>query len=94
MIYERDSESQFQIIRDIRESHEELTCAAVSVRYCLLATGGQDGVVNVWDLEKFTMEAVIVLERRIVGVAFSPIHPVMMVVEENGVVNFFYVRPY
>ena len=50
MIYERDSNSEFQIIRDIRESHEELTCAAASVRYCLLATGGDNGTVNVWNL--------------------------------------------
>lgn len=71
-----------------------MTCAATSVRYCLLATGSENGTVNVWNLEKFTLEAVLVLENKIVAVAFSPIHPVMIVVEQNGVMNFFYVRPY
>ena len=39
MIYERDSESEFHIVRDMRETHFELTCAEASARYCTLATG-------------------------------------------------------
>lgn len=29
-----------------------------------------------------------------IGIAFSPIHPIMIVVTSDGYLNFFYVRPY
>jgi len=55
MIYERDSESEFQLIRDIRDTHFELTTAEASARYCTLATGSEDGTINIWNLEKLTL---------------------------------------
>jgi hypothetical protein len=41
-----------------------------------------------------TLEGVLVLKGKILHLAFSPIHPIMVVVEESGVINFFYIRPY
>lgn len=40
MVYERDSDGSYQIIRDLRECHEDFLTAAVSNRYCLMATAG------------------------------------------------------
>ena len=81
-------------MRDIRDCHEELICAAASPRYCLLATGGEDGSINVWNLEKYCLEAVCVIKNKPINIAFSPIHPIMIIAEETGEINLFYVRPY
>jgi len=37
-------------LRDIRDTHYELTAAEASARYCTLATGSEDGTVNIWNL--------------------------------------------
>lgn len=71
-----------------------MTCAEASARYCTLATGSEDGVVNIWNLEKLALEGVLVLPSKIVHIAFSPIHPIMLVVEETGVISGFYIRPH
>ena len=34
------------------------------------------------------------MRSRIVNIAFSPIHPIMIVAEESGVISFFYIRPH
>ena len=60
----------------------------------MLATGSEDGVVNLWNLEKLSLEGVLVLPTRIVNISFSPIHPIMIVTEESGVISFFYIRPH
>ena len=78
----------------MRETHFELTCAEASARYCLLATGSDNGTVNIWNLEKLNLEGVLVMKSRIVNIAFSPVHPIMIVSEESGVISFFYVRPH
>lgn len=36
----------------------------------------------------------LVLRTRIVNIAFSPVHPIMIVSEESGVISFFYIRPH
>jgi WD40 repeat protein len=94
MIYERDETGSFVIVRDIRETHDELVCASASSRYCLLATAGHDGTVVLWNLEKYAVECVHVVDARPVGIAFSPIHPIMMVVTEDGYISLFYVPPF
>ncbi len=40
------------------------------------------------------MEGMCVVNSRPINVAFSPIHPIMIVVTEDGYLNFFYIRPY
>ena len=34
------------------------------------------------------------MKSKIVNIAFSPIHPIMIVAEESGVISFFYIRPH
>ena len=41
-----------------------------------------------------TLEGVLVLPSKILSIAFSPVHPIMVVTEENGTISFFYIRPY
>ena len=59
-----------------------------------MATGSEDGTVNIWSIEKLTLEGVLILQNKIVNIGFSPIHPIMMVAEETGLINFFFIRPY
>lgn len=79
MIYERNDSGEFNIVRDLRECHEELLVAAVSERYCLLATAGDNGDLFIWSLEKYMLESVCVLNSKPIGITFSPIHPIMIV---------------
>lgn len=34
------------------------------------------------------------MKSKIVNIAFSPIHPIMIVAEESGVISFFFIRPH
>ena len=34
------------------------------------------------------------MKSRVVNISFSPIHPIMIVTEESGMISFFYIRPH
>lgn len=60
----------------------------------MLATAGDDGGIVLWNLEKYIMDGMCVVSSKPVGIAFSPIHPILIAATEDGFINFFYVKPH
>ena len=58
-------------MRDFRECHEaEVTCGATSNRYCLLATGDENGTINIWNIDKYTLDGMCVMSAKVINIAF------------------------
>jgi WD40 repeat protein len=67
---------------------------AASSRYCLLATAGHDGTIALWNLEKYALESVNIVKSKPIGMSFSSIHPILIVLTEDGYLHLFYVPPF
>jgi WD40 repeat protein len=73
--------------------HEDILTIAASEHHCLIATGGVNGTICLWDFELFRLDKVLLGNRGgVTFLAFAEQYPLLVSCTQQGVISLFTIR--
>ncbi|CAK9105709.1 Lissencephaly-1 homolog [Durusdinium trenchii] len=82
-------------LRKVVGAHlNDITALSLSHELSLIASGDLGGAVRIWDFQFLTLEGEFEIGHAVVGLKFCGAQPVMISVDQRGMIQFWAVRPF